>query len=178
MSNSQKRPINKINLIDPAASSNMPDPFLIIRRGDIDELRNLLQLGKINIHKTRWSGLTLLHRAAEIGHTDLCEFLVENGLNINERCTRGWHTPLHCALANGYIDTAAKLIAMGADSWKKNKSGDDPFRHGAKRGHKKICEEFRLKVLRQTMQQDLERNMSVMNPGTGNNHNEANASNG
>jgi ankyrin repeat protein len=145
-----------------APEERKEDPFLVIKRGDVKEIRQQLINGTLNLHVTRWSGLSLLHRAAEMGHNDLCALLVKEGIDVNIRSARGWHTPLHCALANGYIDTATCLIELGANPWRKNKAGDDAFRHGGLHGHKKICDDFRVQVLRKAMQDDLQRNMAMI----------------
>ena len=77
------------------------------------------------MNKYRWSGITLIHPAAENGHTDLCEILIKYGADLNCRSTFGWLTPLHLSLGNGYEDTALLLAENNADIWWKNKIGED-----------------------------------------------------
>ena len=75
------------------------DPFKAIKDGDIPLLANIMRQPSFNINITRYpSGWTLLHRAAEIGQTDICEILIEHGAKVNQRTTWGWFTPL--ALGN------------------------------------------------------------------------------
>ena len=136
------------------------DPFIAIRSGNIEHMQELIRSGSIDIKHTRWSGFTLLHRAAEIGHSDLCELLVDAGLDINTRTARGWFTPLHIALGNGYTDLAERLIHRGANPWLHNKQRQDPFEYGARKGYKKLCEEFRVKVVKAFMEKDLQRHMA------------------
>lgn len=122
------------------------DPFILIRKGEIDEIRSKIEGKEIDLQVTRWSGFTLLHRAAEIGHTELCEYLISSGIPVNTSSARGWLTPLHIALANGYLETAQRLVDLGANPWKKNKYNEDPFDYGSKRGFVKLCDEFRTKM--------------------------------
>ncbi len=75
----------------------------------------------------RWSGpgWTPLHRAAEQGHAELCELLLDRGANVNARhAETGW-TPLHMvfghrageaqrALAERLIERGARLDAFAA----------------------------------------------------------------
>lgn len=148
------------------AEKRIEDPFMVIRNGNLDHARELISSGLINVRQTRWSGFTLLHRAAEIGHTALCELLIDAGIDVNTRSARGWLSPLHVALGNGYTETAERLIARGASPWLRNKAKQDPFEYGAQKGFKKICDEFRLKVLKQSMERDLRRQALVLDSST------------
>ncbi len=88
------------------------DPFKAVRIGDANLLRKLLVENE-SLTKARWSGWSLLHRAAETGQTAICELLiVEFGADINARSVRGWHTPLHLSLANGHRETALLLVSV------------------------------------------------------------------
>ena len=69
------------------------DIFKIIREGEVRRLEELLEARRsmnddlrelVNINQTRWSGWTPLHRAAELGYTDIIELLIENGAKIGE----------------------------------------------------------------------------------------------
>lgn len=132
------------------------DPFLVLTRGNISEFISLLERG-MNVNQVRWSGFSLLHRAAQIGNTDICQLLINNGADVNMRSSKGWYTPLHVALANGYIETAACLIDNNANPWAKSKYKEDPYEYGAKRGFRKLCNEFRRKIAKQEMVDSLER---------------------
>jgi hypothetical protein len=87
------------------------DPFRAAHVGDVNLLRHLLDRDG-GMNKTRWSGWSLLHRAAESGQTEICEVLLkEYGADVNVRSTRGWHTPLHLSLANGFLETSLLLVS-------------------------------------------------------------------
>jgi ankyrin repeat protein len=138
----------------------MEDPFLLIRNGDVERFKELMHQGGINVNQTRWSGFSLIHRAAEVGCGEICKVLVEAGVSINTRTAKGWYTPLHIACGNGYFDTAMILIELGADPWKKNKYKDDPYDFGAKRGFKAESEAFRAKVMKRDAKRSVVRLLS------------------
>ena len=94
-----------------------PDPFRAAHLGDVELLRKLLDRD-CDVTKTRWSGWSLLHRAAEHGQTEVCEMLIkEFGADVNARSVRGWHTPLHLSLANGYRETSMLLVSLLLALW-------------------------------------------------------------
>lgn len=126
------------------------DPFQVIVRGDLDEVLRLIETGG-NVNKVRWSGFSLLHRAAQTGQTDVCQLLIDNGADVNIRSTRGWYTPLHSALANGYVQTAEYLLMRGAKHHIKSKYNEDPFDYGAKKGFKTISVDLRNKMMKREM---------------------------
>lgn len=137
------------------------DPFLLIRQGKNHELEVILKDPSFNKNQTRWSGFSLLHRAAEVGNTQACEILLNAGASINMRSAKGWYTPLHVALANGYTETAEFLIDHGADPWMKSKYGEDPFLLGNKRGFRSVCDEFRIMISKKEMKRAVKRNGMV-----------------
>lgn len=127
------------------------DPFKVVSDGDYDLLLFLLQKNEcvdLNVNQIRWSGITLLHRAAEHGQTKMCSLLLEYGARINAKTTWGWQTPLHSALGNGYLQTAKFLLDNGAD-WKAvTKQGEDPVAYATKRGFKDVGLEFRADMVK------------------------------
>lgn len=137
--------------------------FRLVRDGNVKQLQELLQNNEdININCTRWSGFSLLHRAAGLGMSEICELLILHGADVKMRSTRGWYTPLHIALANGYVDTAMVLVEHGANPWSKSKYKEDPFEYGGKRGFRRISEEFRIKVMKLEMNKNLQRHKDLL----------------
>lgn len=137
------------------------DPFTLIRNGDFEEFKAKLQLGQVSLHQTRWSGFGLLHRASEIGHTEICDFLIQSGISVNVASARGWQTPLHLAVGNGYMETANFLISKGALPWQRNKYNQDPFEYGITRGFAKLSEELKKKMIKIETQRSIERHMNL-----------------
>lgn len=121
------------------------DPFIAVVRGDVVEVNEmLLSLSRAQVNQVRsFSGFSMLHRAAQLGNTDVCELLIMHGAEINARSTRGWLTPLHLALGNGYIETAMLLLDKHAKPWLKNNLKEDAFTYGAKRGYITACTDLK-----------------------------------
>jgi len=84
--------------------------FIFVREGKIDKVLEYLEEEGKSASKARWSGWTLLHRAAERGHTQLCEILLDAGAKVNARTAMGWYTPLHVCLANGMCYCAYRQL--------------------------------------------------------------------
>jgi hypothetical protein len=59
-------------------------------------------------------GLSLVHRAAYVGHIEAIDRLLEAGIDINTRTSYGY-SPLMIATLSGQSKTAAHLISKGAD---------------------------------------------------------------
>lgn len=89
--------------------------------GDVSAIRILLAHGE-NLESL---GINLgLNRAAFHGHWRLCEFLLENGADVNYADVQTGETPLHSALCSQTRSIAANrvvqvLLAHGADSSRK-----------------------------------------------------------
>ena len=74
------------------------DEYIAVREGDIKLIIKLLvpndnvvdDTTVQKVHSTRWSGFTLLHRAAENGHTDIVELLLSLGAKIDQQSVWGW----------------------------------------------------------------------------------------
>ena len=89
-----------------------------------------------NVNKTKWSGVTALHRAAAEGHSDVIEYLVKKaGADPNAKTTFGWHTPLHFAARNGKDDSCIALIENGAHWQVFNKDRETPQTWARAGGH-------------------------------------------
>lgn len=132
------------------------DPFLVISNGKVVEVLAMIEAG-INVNHTRWSGFSLLHRAAQLGYTDICEVLITKGANVKMMSSRGWYTPLHLAMSNGFIETANYLVRQGANPWAKSKYGEDPCDYGAKMGFIEPSTEFRRRISKNEMEASLQR---------------------
>ena len=122
--------------------------YAAVKRSDISLLEKYLQQERCSVNDTRWSGWSLLHRAAEYGCEESCEFLLQAGANVDIRSTWGWHTPLHLALSNGRLDTALLLAEYGASQRILNKYGLNASDFAVKRGYSHVAKEFRAELLR------------------------------
>jgi ankyrin repeat protein len=136
------------------------DPFLVVSNGDLEGVIKFCENGE-NVNRVRWSGFALLHRAAQLGYTDICQVLVVHGADLDMRTTKGWYTPLHLALGNGYLDTAQFLLNNGAKPWIKCKSKEDPFDYGTKKGYKAMCVDLRASMVKMEMALAVQRNSKI-----------------
>ncbi|KAL5103364.1 Protein phosphatase 1 regulatory inhibitor subunit 16B [Taenia crassiceps] len=94
-------------------------------RGDIDEVKQLLQAG-VNPDVTNEDGLTALHQSCIDNNVEMCNLLLENNANVNAKDNELW-TPLHAAATCGNKDLCGILIMWGADLLALNVDGNMPY---------------------------------------------------
>lgn len=75
-----------------------------------------------------------LHRAAENGHSELVQKLLDHGANIEAR-GKYWRTVLVSAANEGRLETVKILLDRGAAIDAKNIDGRTALHHAAMRGH-------------------------------------------
>lgn len=84
--------------------------------GDVSAMRALLVNGETLQSLGKNMGL---HGAAFHGHWQLCQFLIENGADVNDRLDDTAETPLHAALCKAnrpvFEHVVTLLLAAGAD---------------------------------------------------------------
>ncbi|KAH9068821.1 hypothetical protein Ae201684P_004520 [Aphanomyces euteiches] len=107
--------------------------WIAARRGDISTVQMLLDEG-VNIHRTRWSGVTPLHRACESGDLSTIQLLLDRGADINARSTWGWYSPLHVACRYGREEAVKLLLKWGANWAQKDKRKLTPFKYAIRAG--------------------------------------------
>ena len=78
------------------------DGFLAVRNGNLPLLKHLIAEKKTSLTHTRWSGMTLLHRAADVAQVDIIKYLMEIGADASAKTFRGGDTPLHLAVSAGH----------------------------------------------------------------------------
>src|SRR6185312_8461130 len=114
--------------------------------GDLDKVKILVKanpklvFSTISTNDTYWAryGFTPLLCAAEKGHKDVVEFLLQNKADIKAKSDSGW-TALHAAAYHGHKDVAELLVANKADVNARENYGYTPL-HMAAMGHKDIVE--------------------------------------
>jgi len=84
--------------VDPEGEYGIGDLMFAAGQGNLMRVRQIVECvgGKeSNVNKTKWSGVTCLHRAAGEGHHLVVEYLVkECKMDLDTKTTFGWHTPL------------------------------------------------------------------------------------
>lgn len=97
------------------AVSLMPEILLhsAVLENNIDEIRKLLKVDRIDVNRGTKLGLFSLHQAAFSGLEEVTEILVENGADLNIVTPEGL-TPLETAVCAGNFECAEILIKNGA----------------------------------------------------------------
>ena len=81
---------------------------------------------------------TALHVAAEYGHDDIVEFLLDQGADINKK-DGAEQTPFHLAALNGKESTVNLLLKRKADPAILNNDNESPLNVANYNGHTKIA---------------------------------------
>lgn len=85
------------------------------KTGDLEKVSKLLN-SAADLHTTvgDFDKRNLLHHAAQNGHPDLIELLIEKGIDVNSLDKRG-RTALYLACYDYKVDSAKTLVANGAE---------------------------------------------------------------
>lgn len=84
------------------------------RQGYFYKVKDMLDLGEIDINKGDASENTLLHIAAKNGHFFIVEYLIRAGAIVDKVNNHG-NTPLHAAIDNNRLHTVKELVKCGAN---------------------------------------------------------------
>ena len=86
-------------------------------QGDIGLVRILLKTvaGPWAINSTNMYGYGPMQLAAQNGHADVLELLIEDGGDVNLRRPSSWNSPLIMAASRGHVDCCRLLLDKGAD---------------------------------------------------------------
>jgi len=111
------------------------DPILIwaIKNDDIELAKLLIEKGA-DVNIAGEYGKTPLIVAAEKGHKDIVQLLIDRGANVAGNHILIW------AIENNHVDFAKLLIESGAKVNAKDIFGKTPLSMAAKKGHKDIVE--------------------------------------
>ncbi|MCH2461469.1 MAG: ankyrin repeat domain-containing protein, partial [Gemmatimonadetes bacterium] len=84
------------------------------RSGDLNAVQEMIARGA-NVDEARGDGITALHAAAERGHWNVTEYLLEAGATADLETRIGSYTPLHLAARSAHLEVVEQLLAAGAD---------------------------------------------------------------
>ena len=108
--------------------------FQAALNGDVAELRRLVANGR-NVNERDADGCTALHYAANNGHVEVLQVLLEQlGADKDAKDVNG-ATALHWAALYGRVEALRVLVQMGADKDAKDVDGGTPL-HNARSGWK------------------------------------------
>lgn len=108
----------KDNLFKPKKKNH----FYYVLIGDLDSLMDLVSNNSSLLRSRDKYGRSLLYLAARNGYDDICRFLLDKGINVNEIQSCG-STALHGASYYGNENVIDLLLAYGADPNIKNNFG-------------------------------------------------------
>ena len=107
------------------------------RNGDVEEVMELISTGAP--FTTDWLGASPLHYAAQYGHVETVQCLLNAGIAKDAR-TKIERTALHVAAQEGHIDTVNALVSFGADVDAKDMLRMTPLHWAVQRGHRAVME--------------------------------------
>ena len=114
--------------------------WLAARHGDTVEVRKLLLRTFVYENCVNgWLLSTPLYEAADNGHKDVAQFLLDGGVDPNKADKYGY-TPLHQAVSRGYTDVVQILIFGGANPNKATVNGWTPLQAAALKGDKDMVQ--------------------------------------
>lgn len=103
-------------------------------RGDLVEVRSLLRAGE-DVNAAHGDGMTALHWAAELGHSEMAAALLSAGANPEAVTRLGDYTPLHIASRASAAGVVAELLKRGASPDARTSTGGaTPLHHAAGAG--------------------------------------------
>ena len=110
-----------------------------VKKGDLIEVKILLEKGAKVDEKNQNSGRTALIFAAENGHVQIVELLLKAGANVDEKDIGGT-TALINAAYGGCVQVVELLLEAGASVNKKTHIEDTALMWAARNGHVQVVE--------------------------------------
>ncbi|MCJ1388691.1 hypothetical protein MMC18_001540 [Xylographa bjoerkii] len=136
-----KHPINNFGLITgPFVFKENALPTAA-RCGGLQIVALLLSVG-VFIDEHDSVGRTPLHCAAMYNQKDVMCVLLDEGANLNKKCTIVGDTPLHYAIAHKHVHVAQLLLDAGSQVRTTNLFGETPLHYAAQLGLKDICRQL------------------------------------
>jgi ankyrin repeat protein len=110
------------------------------RDGDLAMSKHLVDVRNADVNIMNKFNQSPMFSAAENGHLNICEFLVEKGADLNLRDSDGNTAFMMAALA-GCLKVCQFLEGRGADlNVKDHRYGENAFMYAASLGYLKICQ--------------------------------------
>ncbi|KAL9052569.1 MAG: hypothetical protein Q9162_005317 [Coniocarpon cinnabarinum] len=109
-----------------------------VQRNDMQSILNLFNSDKHapDVNAADGKGKTALHHAAELGHGDVVEFLLNQSAKTELRTKQTHYTPLHLAAEHGHADVIQTLLKHGAAYQAESKyDGATALHKAAHRNH-------------------------------------------
>ena len=110
------------------------DFLLAVKKGNLDAVKKVLIYQKAwKYYKDKY-GRQAHHIAAQMGYTDILEYLIKIGLQVNAVDDMNW-TPLHCAAHTGQLSSVELLLKYKAKIDPEANVGETPLLLAAYKGN-------------------------------------------
>lgn len=109
------------------------------RRGNMRQVKALVNVPGIQLDYPDEQGETLLHKAAGAGDTEFCVTLIDKGADPNKADEFG-NTPLHHAAFTGQLDAIQVLVEKGANPNQADQDGRSPLNQSARMGSPEVIQ--------------------------------------
>lgn len=96
------------------------------RKGDLREIKALVEYDGANVKFKNGNGYTALHHASYFGHLDCVEYLVAKKANVNAKDGDN-ESVLHWAVHGGHLATVEYLVRNGAKIDAKDNDNETPL---------------------------------------------------
>ncbi|KAJ8280572.1 hypothetical protein GJAV_G00056400 [Gymnothorax javanicus] len=121
--------------------------------GDLISMATALAQGaEVNWNHPEEEGRTALIGSARGGSLLACEFLLQNGANVNCRDQRG-HGALHAAATYGHTGQVCLLLKRGANQYAVDERGQDPLSIAMETAHADIVTLLRMARMNEEMKE-------------------------
>jgi ankyrin repeat protein len=117
---------NFMKIFQPKGQGGGGDIWALTKNGDLDGLKKSISKGTNVNGQNLLTGITPISMAALNGKTEVIEFLLNKGADVNAR-SRDGGTALHGAAFLGHIETVNLLLNKGANPNVRNKKGETPL---------------------------------------------------
>jgi len=115
---------------------------LIAGKGDLGEIKKLVECEGLDVKMRNSEGFGLLHAAAMFGHTELVEYLLSKGADPNIQTFGPLYAPIHSASYGGHLETVKCLVKHGANTKLKNYRSETPKETAARQNHSQVVAYF------------------------------------
>ncbi len=116
------------------------DVFHAIKQRNCEELKTLVWHSPTLLKEAK-KGHYPIHKAAKMGFSEIIEFIIHQGVEIDQRSYWG-KTALMVAAEGGNLEMVTFLIARGSDVYQKDLFGHSSIGYAIFNGHKNIVKFF------------------------------------
>lgn len=129
----------EFNEYEDVCCDNDEDAFSMATAGNVEGLCKCLTESPSDINRRSPAGMTPLHCACWMGHSDCVCLLIEMGADTNEQDNDG-DTALNWACAHGHLDCVQELTRIRGVTkiYIKNKDGMSPVHWAVRNNHKHV----------------------------------------